>query len=328
MRKSSLLVSSRHLGTYLAAAALFAAGCNADWDAPAEDASTDAGPADTGVPDVTTSTGMDGGEDASSANDGGRADAGASDAQTDAVVVPALEGGVSAGFCGSITKGMSTLCTDFENNKLVAPNGEGFDWLAAYNNPGPTLVDEGKADGKRALKSTLSGSNTDEASMVAWSVEYAARTLTAAFDFLPSLQLPVNPGALVTWYKVQQNVELKSPADGGGDTVYYPAVALSTRHNGTFLTIQNTNGSAEPTYDEYLVSAPFPSGWFRVEVEIATGTKGSVTVKYNGTVVLLLKELWVLGNPGQTYHEVGLTSQAAAAPCSALYDNVIVDAKL
>lgn len=302
----------------LALSTLLVCGCHADWDEPS--AGPEAGAAvtnvDGGARDSSVATAMDG-----SVVDANAADAAIDGAKlADAVVIPSGDATV-AGFCSSVTKGPSTLCTDLEMGALVGPTG--FDWVDEPN--APMLVNEGRPNGPRVMKSTLLGTNGDEGMRAVWTVEDNPKTMLASFDILPSVDI-TKTGSIVTVYKAQQTVESLKPApDGGMREIYYPGVSLSARDVGVFVSIANSNGSEPPTYNEFPIMAAIPDGWFRVTVEIKYGTAGSVIVKYNDVEVLKVTNTLVQGN-AKTYHQVGLYSFESKTAGSALYDNVLLDA--
>ena len=246
--------------------------------------------------------------DASDARDTGTADAGDTGAAS-----AGDTGTPSAGDTGAMVatcQGVQALyCNDFEGADALA-----FNWtqITSTSQASLTVVDQTVSSRGRALKSTLTGVADEAAQGAVWLLDTAPGSFRASFDFLPQLSLPAGSMALMFWFRLIEQA---------GDN--YPGISLASRHDGTFLVIENFDGTMS-TFDMHSTSE-LPGGWVRVSMEVTTGAQGKVTVRFNDTIAIEYTGLLRAANVTQSFATIGLYTQAGPAS-SALYDNVVINA--
>jgi hypothetical protein len=276
--------------------------CVYDWKVVDEERPTDA------APDTEIAWWSDAGDneelDAASAEpDAGPmhvdvAQQGTLDASPDAE--PAVDAGV--GFCARVD---AAFCADFEDGTLDA-----FSWQELTTTSQASLsVVEADAGGL-ALKSAITGAAEESARVAWWLADAAPSWLHAAFDFLPQLSLP-DGGSLVFWFKLSEQTG-----------AYFPGVGLASGFRGTVLAVHNFDGTTD-TFDLYPV-ADLPGGWVHVDVAIAFGASGSITVRFNDSVAATYTGPVHVANVTQSYLQLGVYSQQTPASW-ALYDNIVVE---
>jgi hypothetical protein len=299
-------------------------GCVRDWDAaePAPgdrdaSAATATEPEDTFSPDAALDQGVDASEsDANVPEPDAFApldlpgepepDAAATSELDARVADTGTAGDASAAprFCANQS---AAFCADFEDGTLDA-----FDWqeLTETSPVSLSVVEEGAAPGRRALKSTLSGAGDEAARVALWLADGVPAWVHASFDFLPQFNLPPQGGS-VFWFKLSEQTGTR-----------FPGVGFSSDQEGNKLLIHGFDGVAE-SYDAYAME-PLPAGWVRVDVMITFGANGNVTVRFNGQLAAVFTGPLQVVGVTQSYLQLGVYAQQALAP-SALYDNVVVE---
>lgn len=217
---------------------------------------------------------------------------------------------VSSGarFCSQVD---AAFCNDFEDGPTAIDT---FTWteLSTTSQASLTVVNEGAPPSQRALKSALTGA-ADESARIAYKfLDGAPRWFRARFDIRPQFSLPVGSDSLLFWFKLTEQ---------SGDA--YPGLSLASRADGNFLIVQNYDGSTPESFDMYDVPE-LPTGWFHVEIEVFTGTSGSIVVRFNDKIAVSYAGVVRVANVTQTFALLGIYTQSGP-PSSALYDNVAIE---
>jgi hypothetical protein len=239
--------------------------------------------------------------------DGSSADSSVNDAST-VMYVPdtqRLDAAPGALSCAHLN---AAFCTDFEDGSLDV-----FSWHEVTPNTqaSVSLVDAGAAAGGLAFRSATAGTADESARVVVRLLDGAPSSFRTSFDFLPSLSLPAEGDELVSWFRLTEQ-----------SGAAYAGVYLGSRRDGTFLVIHNLDGANE-SFDLHRV-ADLPTGWVRVDLELALGHEGSATLRFDGALALAYSGPIQVTNVTLSFVQLGLYASQAPAS-SALYDNVVVD---